>query len=104
MSPEEEGRIQLALRAYETRQFRSIRKAAVAYNVNHATLTRRANGITFRPEIQPNSRKLTETEEQTIVRYILDLDSRGFAPRLYKIEDIVNKILALCIEEYISKY
>jgi hypothetical protein len=35
------------------------------------------------------------TEEQTIVRYILNLDSRGFAPRLCEVADIADKVLAI---------
>ena len=94
MSQNQEGRIQLALTAYKNKQFRSYRKAAAAYNVNYRTLTKRAKGVTFRPETRPNCHNLTKTEEQTIIRYILDLDSRGFAPRLCEVEDIANKILA----------
>jgi hypothetical protein len=33
-----------------------------------------AKGNPFRLKTPPNGRKLTPTEEQTIVRYILDLD------------------------------
>jgi hypothetical protein len=36
-----EARIQLALTAYRTGQFPSIRKAADAHNVNYSTLSRR---------------------------------------------------------------
>ena len=80
MSQDQEDRIQLALSAYNRREFKTYRKAAAAYNVNHRTLTNRAKGIIFQPETRSGQCKLTETEEQTIVRYILDLDSRGFAP------------------------
>jgi hypothetical protein len=51
-----------------------------------------------------NRQKLTTTEEQTIIRYILDLDLRGFAPRLYKVADIADKLLAVCGSEPVSKY
>ena len=103
MSQNQEGRIQLTLRAYETKQFRSLRKAATAYNVNHHTLTDRAKGVIFRPEAQLNRQKLTQTEEKTIVRYILNLDSQGFAPRLCEVEDMANKILATRTEERVGK-
>ena len=71
-----EGRIQLALSAYNAHQFRSLRRAADAFNVPSATLTRRYRGIPFRLESPANSHKLTTTQEQTIVQYILDLDWR----------------------------
>ena len=50
-------------------------------------------GRTYRPKTRPNRQKLSELEEGVIIRYILDLDSRGFTPRLASIEDIVNYIL-----------
>ena len=50
-------------------------------------------GRTYRPETKPNRQKLSKLEEGVIIRYILDLDSRGFAPRLASIKDIVNYIL-----------
>jgi hypothetical protein len=69
-----EGRIQLTLSAYNTPHFRSLRHAAEAFNVPHATLARRYNRITNRPDTRNARHKLTTTEEQTIVQYILDLD------------------------------
>jgi hypothetical protein len=48
--------------------------------------------------------KLTTTEEQTIVRYILDLDLRGFALWLCKVADMADKLLAVYGGEPVSKY
>ncbi|KAL9572022.1 hypothetical protein ACKAV7_003739 [Fusarium commune] len=42
----------------------------------------------------PKSRKLSDLEEQAIIRFILDLDSRGFPPRLRGIEEMANRLLA----------
>jgi hypothetical protein len=95
ISNNQEGRIELALEAYSARQFQSLRRAAAAFNVNHQRLSDRLHGITPRPETRPNSYKLTATEEQTIVQYILDLDSRGFAPRLCEVADMADKILGV---------
>jgi hypothetical protein len=99
-----EGRIQLARSAYTTHQFRSLRRAAEAFNVPHSTLTSRYNGITHILERRNGRQKLTTTEEQTIVRYILDLDSRGFAPRLCEVEDIADKLLAVRGGEPVGKH
>jgi hypothetical protein len=90
----EEGRIELALQAYTSRQFQTLRRAAAAFGVRHQRLSDRLHGITNRRQAPPNRRKLTSTEEQTIVRYILDLDSRGFAPRLCEVADMADKMLA----------
>jgi hypothetical protein len=42
----------------------------------------------------PKSRKLSDLEEQIIVQFILDLDSRGFPPRLRGVEEMANRLLA----------
>ena len=51
------------------------------------------NGHTTLSERRPAVQLLTELEEEVLVRYILDIDTRGFAPRLAGVEDIVNYIL-----------
>ena len=38
--------------------------------------------------------KLTKTEERVIVQNILDLDLRGFSPRLAAVKDMANLLLA----------
>ena len=101
---EHEGRIQLALQAIQAGQFKSHRAAAAAFNVKRQTLDQRAAGTPFRAETLPNSLKLTLTEEQTIVRYILDLDSRGFAPRLCEVADMANKLLGVRGGEPVGKH
>ena len=87
---QQEGRIDLALHAYDLGQFKSLQRAAQAYGVPHQRLFDRRNKIAFRLSTVPNGRKLTLIEEQTIVRYILKLDARGFAPRLCEVADIAN--------------
>ena len=37
-----------------------------------------------------NSRKLSDLEEQKLVKYILDLDSQEFSPRINNIKEIAN--------------
>jgi hypothetical protein len=39
-----------------------------------------------------------------IIRYILDLDIRGFVPRLISIENITNYIFKSQEEKYIKKF
>src|SRR4051794_29456198 len=90
---EHEGRLQLALQAYNRNEFKSYRAAADAFNVKSLRLSERARGVPFRLETPPNSRKLTQSEEQTIIRYILNLDSRGFSPRLCEVADMADKVL-----------
>ena len=53
----------------------------------------RMTGQASRCETRPNRHKLTELEEEVVIRHILELDTRGFAPRLASVEDIANHIL-----------
>jgi hypothetical protein len=77
---QQEGRITLALQAFTSSQFKTVRRAAAAYNIPHQRLANHINRITFRPDTQPNSYKLTTTKETTIVQYILNLNAQEFAP------------------------
>jgi hypothetical protein len=72
---QEERRLELALQAYISGQFKRLRRAAAAFNVTHQRLSDRLHGIISRTRTRPNYQKLTATEERTIIQYILDLDS-----------------------------
>jgi hypothetical protein len=101
---EHEGRLQLALEAYRAGHFRSHRAAAKAFNVKRRVLDQRARGILFRADTLPNRLKLTRTEEQTIIQYILNLDSRGFAPWLCEVVDMADKVLGVRGGEPVGKH
>src|ERR1700730_14722947 len=91
---EKEGRYLLALNAYRNGQFRTIRAAATAYNVNHNTLMARSKGQPLRVTCPPNGRKLTITEEETLEDWILSLDARGLPPRVQMVSHMANLLLA----------
>jgi hypothetical protein len=87
----QEARIIIAIEALQTlKQKLNRQKAALIYkipeNIFHNRITSRTPCSNTRPTVQ----NLTETEEQVIVNYILDLDSRGFSPRQTNIKDIAN--------------
>jgi hypothetical protein len=90
----DEATVQLALQALANNPKLSLRAAEKIYSVNHKKLSRRRRGQLSRRDIPANSRKLTNLEESVIVRYILDLDSKGFPPRLSGVEDMANRLLA----------
>ena len=98
-----EGRIILAAQAYQSGQLRSLRSAADAFKVPHQRVSDRLRNITFRPNVRANRHKLTIAEEQTIVQYILNLDSRGFAPQLCEVADMADKILSVRGGEPVGK-
>jgi iron-sulfur cluster repair protein YtfE (RIC family) len=100
---QQEGRIILALKAYTLGQFKSVQSAAAAFKVPFQQLSNQLHKIRFQQEAPPNSQKLSATEEQTIVQYILNLNSRGFAPQLCKVADIADKVLAVRSRTPVSK-
>ena len=80
-SIEQEGRILLAIQAIKNQEISSIRKAAHHFQVPRSTLQRRLTGDVFRPESRANNHRLSQTEEESLVKWILSMDSRGAAPR-----------------------
>ncbi|KFY79439.1 hypothetical protein V499_01568 [Pseudogymnoascus sp. VKM F-103] len=93
-SSNQEGRILLAITALKEGNIKSIRAAAMSYDVPFESLRARLNGVTSRRDSTPNSRKLTLYEESALVQYILDLDSRGFPPRLQAVQEMVDLLLS----------
>src|SRR4051794_17824723 len=89
-----ESDIILAIEAIHTNHELSIRRAAEIYGVSLATLSRRIRGRTPRSEIRNSMLKLTSAEEETLVRHIINLDSRGFPPRFDYVRDMANLLLA----------
>ena len=88
-----EARIILALEAIRNDKKLSLRATAKLYNVPESTLRYRRSGKPTRRNSPVNSKKLTQTEEEAIVRYILELATRSFPPRLYSMEDMANQLL-----------
>ena len=70
-----------------------MRQAAATYNVPKSTLHDRLTGKPARRDCEPNSRKLTPTEELVIIKHILDLDSRGKSPNFRALRDMANRLL-----------
>ncbi|EXL90010.1 hypothetical protein FOIG_16710 [Fusarium odoratissimum NRRL 54006] len=89
-----EARTLLALQALQNDPKLSTRRAAKIYEISEPRLRRRRNGIQSRRYFIPKSRKLSDLEEQIIVQFILDLDSRGFPSRLRFVEEMANSLLA----------
>jgi hypothetical protein len=89
-----EADILLASSSLDRQQIKSSRRAASTYNVPKSTLNDRRAGKPARRDCPPNSKKLSLTEEEVIVQYILDLDQRGFAPTYAAVRDMANRLLA----------
>jgi hypothetical protein len=91
--PHTEGRVLLAIKAFNQGQFPSIKAAATAYDAPYTTTRLRAQGRPSRHECQPNSRKLSPTEESALENWIISLDPRGFPPRINAVRDMANLLL-----------
>ena len=68
----------------------SCRSATKIYKVPESTLRDRMTSRTPRRELKANRHMMTEVDEEVLIRYILDLDARGFAPCLADVEDMTN--------------
>ncbi|EER30060.1 mariner-Tc1 transposon family protein [Coccidioides posadasii C735 delta SOWgp] len=94
-SIEIEGRIELAISTLKKQEISSIAEAARLFNVPYTTLYHRANGRPARISLRANSTKLTETEEDQLVQWILDLAKQGIPPRPASVENMANHLLAI---------
>jgi hypothetical protein len=80
MHSKNEGRVALALQAYNNNHFVSLRAAAQTYEVPFETLRTRHLRVLLRAATPTNSRKFTNDEEQILLRKILQLSADGFPP------------------------
>jgi hypothetical protein len=99
----QETRIILAIKAIRLSKKPSKRYIIKIYKILYVTLSYRIASWTYCPESKTNCYKLTDLEEDMIVRYILDLDSRGFALCLASIKNITNLLLESQGVLYIGK-
>ena len=91
-----ESRIILAIEALKNDPALTVLSAATTYNVPRTTLHRRHAGQDSRRDISANLRKLTDLEEKVLLDWILDLDSRGFQPRLEDIREMADRLRTDC--------
>jgi hypothetical protein len=65
-----EADIQLAISSINSDQIQSNRSAAAIYSVSERTIRRRRAGKPARRDCQPNSKTLTQLEEEVIISHI----------------------------------
>ena len=90
----DEARITLALQAYNNDPKLSLWRASKLYQVKYTTLHCRLNGVQARANTIPKSRKLSNLEEEIVIKYILDLNLRGFPSRLRGVEEMTSRLVA----------
>jgi hypothetical protein len=92
-SVEQEGRILLAISDFQNGKISTIAQAARIYNVPRTTLRNRLHGTQQRSLIRANNHKLTQFEEESLVKWVLDLDRRGLPPRHSLVREMANHLL-----------
>ncbi|EED21402.1 conserved hypothetical protein [Talaromyces stipitatus ATCC 10500] len=75
---EQEGRILLAISDLQNGRIQRVAQAARIYEIPRTTLQDRLNGIQQRSLVRANSHKLTQYEEESLVKWVLDLDRHRF--------------------------
>jgi hypothetical protein len=93
MPSQTEGRLSLALQAYQKGNILSLRTAATTYDVPYTTLRDRHLGVLPRANTPANSRKLNDAEEQVLLQKILQQSEQGFPPQRSLVEDMANTML-----------
>jgi hypothetical protein len=93
MPSQTEGRVSLALQAYISHQLPSLRATADAYDVPFETLRERHLRVLPRAQTLANSRKLNNSEEEILIRKILQLSEEGFPPQRAIVEAMANTML-----------
>ncbi|KAL2885039.1 hypothetical protein HOO65_090334 [Ceratocystis lukuohia] len=91
--PKNEANIVLTLWALQTNPELGLRPAARLYQVDYHALHHQQNGIQCRCNTIPNSRRLSDLEEQVIVKFIHDLDLQGYPLQLRGVEEMANQLL-----------
>ncbi|BCS23639.1 uncharacterized protein APUU_40083S [Aspergillus puulaauensis] len=90
---EQEGRILLTISALKKNEISSTRRAAEVFNMPPSTLRDRLQGRQYRAEQRANSHRLSETQEEVLIRWIVSRDMRGAAPRPSQVTEMANLIL-----------
>jgi hypothetical protein len=79
-----EGDILLASQAIKLGQIPSIRQAALVYQVPNSTLRRRMNRTRSKRDSDTGKQRLTLSEEDVLVRKVLELDLQGIPVRCHR--------------------
>ncbi len=97
-----ETKITLAIETIYTIKKMSIQRTIKIYDLSKNSLHNRMKDITSLAKKHNNRYRLIPTEKEMLFRYILDLDSRRFAPRIDGIEDMANILLTIYNIEHVG--
>ena len=89
-----EQRMNLAIEAFNKGQFQPGTACARAFDVPPRTLIYHLNGKTSRHEMTANCRELSELEEETLSRWILDMYERGLPLQVSNVRYLAQLLLS----------
>ena len=99
----QEVRILFVIQIIRTNQKMSIRCTIKTYDVPQTTLRDRMKSCISKTEERNTRHNLTSIEKEILVRYILDLDSRGFSSRINDVRDMIDLLYKTRHVKSISK-
>ena len=88
-----EGSISLAIKAYQSGAYLSIRQAAESQGLPYSTLYGRLKGRQSRKKAHEIDQILGDIEEKQIVKQIEDMDNRGFPLRVDSVKEMALKLV-----------
>ena len=89
-----EEQMKLAIKAFNQGQFQSKTSCAQAFDVPSRTLMKCLNGVTSRKESIANGRKLSDIEETTLSRWILDMHHHGLPLQISNVRYLAQLLLS----------
>jgi hypothetical protein len=95
-SIQKEGRIAFATAAIQKGQIRTAKVAATVYNVPRTTLRRRRRLDSIPPKrgSKAPNRKLSNFEEEVLLKWIYEMEQRGFAPFIINVRRMAEALIA----------
>ena len=99
----QEVKIRLIIQVIRTNQEMSIRRIVKTYDVSQIILRDRIKNCTSKIEERKTQHNLILIEEETFVRYILNLNSQGFSSRINDVRDITDLLYKTCYVKSIDK-
>lgn len=95
MSPiSKNERMKLAMEAWNNGHFKSKTACSKAFDVPARMFQRRLLGMTAREETTANSRKLSDLEEMTLKRWIMDMAERGLPQRISQVRYLAGILVS----------
>ena len=94
-----ENRMQMAISAIKNEKIQSKQEAASVFGVSEATLRNWLKGMKSRSETRAIGHKLTDFEEEALVKQLLDADKRGFSIRPQYLREMAQILLHKHIQD-----